>query len=1545
MTSTASSEYPTIPVDWTLACDFHGLVDDADVDGDDGMDAPELAWGSAVRPDAREVRVHIEGDDPTWLALGEVPVYLVRCNPGCAAKGRAIFDRLFAAFGAPRDVLGELPDSGEPWRDETATATAAAAGGAGGVEEEDGDGDGDAAAPATAQSKTLDAAKAPVQAVDAPGTLVFKVMSMIRGGAGASSTIPRQRDSSQSFRLEGRLLTGASASSADDAVVVTDLSWKIKSSVKFHWSTKQRSLPLLDIAVVEKRSTATAEDVGEGDAAAAPTTPRLRALVQLAPLVIHPGQVVDSWFPCTTTAADAESNRSGLGTSRDPVSIRVVAQYVPDVVPERKKRRGASKLPAKSNTISAAKAKSSSGGIPWGAGANRKKRKGAKGRTSQVVLRRDAGLSGTLATASDFDGQQLSLISELGQILRGAKLHLKIVGCRKVSYGDVAARKNAKLTVGVFLGGSLATATRSPVQKGTTGPCAVDAPWNKEFLVRMSQADAAPLGTAAGNSPVIALQFTNEALGKEAGTVHVPLLSFVVGQGHISDAWYPIYGTSSTLGQKIGEVRLIMQVHSLVKIKPRALGNGARSLGQSSSGRLPLGADTETNSTLMPSGPPVVTERTLIITVKKAMGVVLGSTASKRVIAPKVTVTLCTASGGKMAASTAPLEYLAPATGGASTGPPDSTSIQELDSHVDDSGVLEAAWREDLFIDIPTVTAMGKAGGGGGGDKLGGLSGAVLRFDLADANAVPPYARTTNAGRNAAMIFATGSQDISDALAQSLATPAGPSEEIWVTLNTGGQLLCSVKRGPLPPPSPKLKASPRRARTQSSQFKSAVAAGTTLEKLDGLAGVLHLHVSDLKGVSPEATSAFIRARAVVGASGGTSGNITHRARRGAIGIGLSGAADGTFVYGLAPSMNSVSTAAAMRNSAGIMVWDEPLTLKVPVSKAGGYGSEEEEGADSSSNNDGESGGASDKWQDNSLVVISVYAASIGSSVYELVAEVQTSVRACLAAGDQLSLLAKPITRGRTMFDQARLQFRASLSKISDAPGNGAFVSPAGSALSDASADDSKDNKDEIAQLNAVADLKKTFYALDRDRSGTVSSNELVEFLMENQRTAEFLAKNDLQLSLSADSEENRRRLLNLFRRMDHDGNGEVTWEEFIAYVQGLHRLASSGAVQSGGNDVLSSSNMPDWAVTQQDGDNSTSENTVPLLSLNQSNGGTGMPIKSSAPRLVKKAKSRNKKKQKADGSRSPSVVNLAGRDGRGPPQHELMFEDSFRWNRKNFDLPKRLTAAEKAAKREEKARKRKEATAIAPADRAEALEQQVAQLRQVVKQKDEDTKRKMAATMRSVALMTKRAREAEGLLKTTTSGQASIQPMASNARRSGENDDEGGASRRADSEVVLELNFRCKQLAKENKELKTRLREAETRELDLLDERADGRAGLGSSGLSRSDAGSGAVSPANTSRSTRSIKGRGKAAVRMEEMRLEVDRLQRELDVAREKSDSAAATFEHKLSSRDTDIRLLRKEVERLKGSLTVEREVRVVVVVGIVSCFLLLLVLLLLLC
>ena len=133
--------------------------------------------------------------------------------------------------------------------------------------------------------------------------------------------------------------------------------------------------------------------------------------------------------------------------------------------------------------------------------------------------------------------------------------------------------------------------------------------------------------------------------------MHVPLLAFVLGQGHVSDTWYPIYGTLSTLGQKIGEVCLVMQVHSLIKIKPRPLGDGAGSKGQSTSSRLLLDSSPGSNSALSSPSPPVVTERTLIVTVKKAMGVVLGEMASKRVIAPKVTVTLCTSNGAKTAAS------------------------------------------------------------------------------------------------------------------------------------------------------------------------------------------------------------------------------------------------------------------------------------------------------------------------------------------------------------------------------------------------------------------------------------------------------------------------------------------------------------------------------------------------------------------------------------------------------------------------------------------------------------------------------------------------------------------------------------------------------------------------------------------------------------------------------------------------------------------------------------------------------------------------------
>ena len=72
--------------------------------------------------------------------------------------------------------------------------------------------------------------------------------------------------------------------------------------------------------------------------------------------------------------------------------------------------------------------------------------------------------------------------------------------------------------------------------------------------------------------------------------------------------------------------------------------------------------------------------------------------------------------------------------------------------------------------------------------------------------------------------------------------------------------------------------------------------------------------------------------------------------------------------------------------------------------------------------------------------------------------------------------------------------------------------------------------------------------------------------------------------------------------------------------------------------------------------------------------------------------------------------------------------------------------------------------------------------------------------------------------------------------------------------------------------------------------------------------------------STRSIKGRGKAARRLKKCGLRLKDYRENL-ISRVRKALAAATFEHKLSSRDADIRLLRKEVERLKGSLTVERE------------------------
>ena len=1476
----ASAEYPTIQVDWTLACDFHGLVDEDDIDGDDGMDEPEYAHGTAVRPDTCEVLTHIEGDDPTWLKLGEVPVYLVKANEECSAKGRAIFDRLYSKFGVPKDLLDELPSQGETWRCETTSYKSPSKNGNDGEAREQ------------AKPNGLKTASAPVRPVDAPGTLVLKVMSLVRG-ANLPSTIPRQRDSSQSYGLEACLLTGSSTSADEDANSAIKLSWKIKWTTKFHWSSKQRNLPILHITVVEKSSAGSSSDIAD----------RLRASVQLAPLVIHPGQVLDSWFPCYLIDRQ-DSKQNNLGVSRDPLSIRVVAQYVPDAVPVRKKVRTPI---SKSKTISTPGLKSTKPNqiaVPWGAG-SKKSGIRAKGRTSELVLQKDPGLSGTLATASGFDSQQLSLISELRHLLKHAKLHLKIIGCRKMSPRDSEADEK-QFDIRVSLGGSLTSAS-SPIKKGTTGPVDINSIWNKEFLMSVYENETGPgLNVSApGNSPVVLLDFMDKH-NVEMGNVNIPLLPFILGQGHVSDCWYPIYSClsgsySCTSVEKLGEVRLLMMVHSLNKIKPRIMSEDNIPNGVPSKSRA-CRSNNDSDTMLISAGAPVVTEHTLIVTVKKAMGVVLDKASRERVIAPKVTVTLCLSNGMRTSASTTPLEYLAPASDASNAERPSVSTIQDLDSHVNNHGILDAAWREDLFIDIPTNNMPESEIS----PSLGGLSGAVLRFDLADANAMPPYARSTNAGRNEAMIFATGSQDISDVLAQSLSKPAGPSKEIWITLNGGGQILCSMKRGPLPPPSPKLRnASPR-----------AIARGNENVAASDLGGVLHLHVSDLKGVHPEISSAFVRARTV---NHGNAGDLALRTQRGVNGIHMAESGNGNLVYGLTSYVNSVSTAVAVRNAAGIMVWDEHVSLKLPNFVDGDNlpSDSEDEKRDTKL----------EKWLNNTLIVISIYATVTGSSVYTLVGEVYSPVTECLGNHSRQNYAASAISKGTRFLPKSTLGLQVSLSKINNSAASDLRLDSSDASPQESPTDDG-DSKTTMSQLTAVADLKKTFYCLDRDRSGTVSANELVEFLMENSSTATYLAKNDLQLSLDADPDENRRRLLNLFRRMDKDGNGAVTWEEFIAYVQGLQRIAASGAVQSSSirtsnqNDVLNSSNMPAWAVTQQkkNDENVSQDNFLPTLSLDRKKSKQDLPNSSGAMERAENAsrskntkkqkrKKRRKKTTKSHALRSPS--RLSASNVEGPPQHQLMFEDSFRWNRKNFDLPKRLTEAEKAQRVKEKLRKRKAATAIAPADQVEVLQQQVAQLRNVVKQKDDDAKRKMAATIRSVALMTKRAREAESLLEAASSGQSAIQEVSSYRISQDTTENAEGI----DSEVVLELRFRCKELTKQNKVLKTKLREAEVRELDLLDERA---AVAGRSPELDSDG-----SPANTSRSVKSIRGRGNAAVRLEEMRGEIEKLNRELEVAREKSDTAAAAFEHKISSRDTDIRLLKKEVERLKGSLVVEREVR----------------------
>jgi hypothetical protein len=197
-----------------------------------------------------------------------------------------------------------------------------------------------------------------------------------------------------------------------------------------------------------------------------------------------------------------------------------------------------------------------------------------------------------------------------------------------------------------------------------------------------------------------------------------------------------------------------------------------------------------------------------------------------------------------------------------------------------------------------------------------------------------------------------------------------------------------------------------------------------------------------------------------------------------------------------------------------------------------------------------------------------------------------------------------------------------------------------------------------------------------------------------------------------------------------------------------------------------------------------------------------LPLESLTTRKKKRSRKKSKKKKK-------TPTTLKSLDG-GPPQHQLIFEDSFQWNRKNYDLPKKKTKEQVEIARLEKEEKRRRQTAVNPADKAEALEVQIQAMREKQEERERTERKKTSASLRSIALMTKRAREAEALLKSAFSGQNSMVTAPTSSLRP---TSEGGGSAE-----YLDLSFRFKQLEKENKRLKSTLNEAEKRELDMLDE-------------------------------------------------------------------------------------------------------------------------------
>ena len=182
--------------------------------------------------------------------------------------------------------------------------------------------------------------------------------------------------------------------------------------------------------------------------------------------------------------------------------------------------------------------------------------------------------------------------------------------------------------------------------------------------------------------------------------------------------------------------------------------------------------------------------------------------------------------------------------------------------------------------------------------------------------------------------------------------------------------------------------------------------------------------------------------------------------------------------------------------------------------------------------------------------------------------------------------------------------------------------------------------------------------------------------------------------------------------------------------------------------------------------------------------------------------------------------------------------------------------------------------------------------------------------LRSIALMTKRAREAEALLKSASSGQSGIVAVASSRPSNMDDDANGGGSAE-----YLDLKYRYKNLEKENKKIKIMLKEAELRELDLLDERAE-NGGDGSEVGDGDRASTINGSAPNTSRSMR-----GRAAIRIEEMNSEKERISMDLKSKINAMNSAEKKYLTTLSSKDSDLELMTRKMESIEDQLEMEKE------------------------